>query len=143
ALPCGPRAPGRIPACAPPRQYRAFENDQSRTSVLECHVATLPARRVRGADQVASWFPDSSLPWLPSCSWPERPPPRARSPPAPGTSSVVSPPLTAALRTDVDTMPPDTTLNEFFGQHRLGNREKAACAPTSRWSSSTSWCSTH
>ena len=34
-------------------------------------------------------------------------------------------PLTAALRTDVATMPPDTTLAEFFSQHLLGNREKA------------------
>ncbi|HEX4819693.1 MAG TPA: chloride channel protein, partial [Acidimicrobiales bacterium] len=34
-------------------------------------------------------------------------------------------PLTAALRTDVATMPPDTTLNEFFWQHLIGNREKA------------------
>ena len=34
-------------------------------------------------------------------------------------------PLTAALRTDVATMPPDTTLTEFFWQHLIGNREKA------------------
>jgi len=34
-------------------------------------------------------------------------------------------PLTAALRTDVATMPPDTTLAEFFSDHLLGNREKA------------------
>lgn len=34
-------------------------------------------------------------------------------------------PLAAALRTDVATMPPDTTLNEFFWQHLIGNREKA------------------
>ena len=34
-------------------------------------------------------------------------------------------PLTAALRTDVATMPPDTTLAEFFSQHLLGQREKA------------------
>jgi CIC family chloride channel protein len=34
-------------------------------------------------------------------------------------------PLTAALRTDVATMPPDTTLSEFFSHHLLGNREKA------------------
>jgi len=34
-------------------------------------------------------------------------------------------PLSAALRTDVATMPPDTTLSEFFSHHLLGNREKA------------------
>jgi CIC family chloride channel protein len=34
-------------------------------------------------------------------------------------------PLTAALRTDVATVPPDTTLAEFFWQHLIGNREKA------------------
>jgi CBS domain-containing protein len=34
-------------------------------------------------------------------------------------------PLTAALATDVATMPPDTTLSEFFGNHLLGHREKA------------------
>ena len=34
-------------------------------------------------------------------------------------------PLTAALRTDVATMPADTTLAEFFTHHLLGNREKA------------------
>ena len=34
-------------------------------------------------------------------------------------------PITAALRTDVPTMPPDTTLAEFFGQHLLAHREKA------------------
>lgn len=34
-------------------------------------------------------------------------------------------PVTAALRTDVPTMPPDTTLGEFFWQHLIGNREKA------------------
>ncbi len=34
-------------------------------------------------------------------------------------------PLTAALRTDVATMPADTTLSEFFSHHLLGNREKA------------------
>jgi chloride channel protein, CIC family len=34
-------------------------------------------------------------------------------------------PITAALRTDVATMPPDTTLAEFFGHHLLANREKA------------------
>jgi CBS domain-containing protein len=32
-------------------------------------------------------------------------------------------PLTAALRADVPTMPPDTTLEEFFRHHLLGNRE--------------------
>jgi CIC family chloride channel protein len=34
-------------------------------------------------------------------------------------------PLTAALRTDVATMPADTALAEFFSQHLLGTREKA------------------
>ena len=34
-------------------------------------------------------------------------------------------PVTAALRTDVPTVPPDTTLGEFFWQHLIGNREKA------------------
>jgi chloride channel protein, CIC family len=34
-------------------------------------------------------------------------------------------PLTAAMRTDVATMPADTTLAEFFRHHLLGNREKA------------------
>jgi CIC family chloride channel protein len=34
-------------------------------------------------------------------------------------------PITAALRTDVATMPADTTLAEFFWHHLLGNREKA------------------
>jgi CIC family chloride channel protein len=34
-------------------------------------------------------------------------------------------PLTAALRTDVATMPADTTPAEFFWHHLLGNREKA------------------
>lgn len=34
-------------------------------------------------------------------------------------------PLTAALRTDVATVPPDTTLGEFFLLHLIGNREKA------------------
>lgn len=34
-------------------------------------------------------------------------------------------PLTAALRTDIATMPADATLAEFFWHHLLGNREKA------------------
>ena len=34
-------------------------------------------------------------------------------------------PLTAALRTDVATMPPDATLAEFFDHHLVGRREKA------------------
>jgi len=34
-------------------------------------------------------------------------------------------PLTAVMRTDVATVPPDTTLAEFFATHLLGNREKA------------------
>ena len=34
-------------------------------------------------------------------------------------------PLTAALRSDVATMPADTTLAEFFWHHLLANREKA------------------
>jgi chloride channel protein, CIC family len=34
-------------------------------------------------------------------------------------------PVTAALRTEVPTMPPDTTLAEFFWHHLIGNREKA------------------
>ena len=34
-------------------------------------------------------------------------------------------PLTTALRTDVATVPPDTTLFEFFSHHLIGNREKA------------------
>ncbi len=34
-------------------------------------------------------------------------------------------PLTTALETDVATMPPDTTLDEFFRHHLIGNREKA------------------
>ena len=34
-------------------------------------------------------------------------------------------PLTAALRADVATMPPDTTLAEFFWHHLVGQREKA------------------
>jgi predicted transcriptional regulator len=34
-------------------------------------------------------------------------------------------PITAALRTDVATTPPDATLFEFFWQHLVGNREKA------------------
>jgi CIC family chloride channel protein len=34
-------------------------------------------------------------------------------------------PITAALRTDIATMPPDTTLTEFFDHHLVGNREKA------------------
>ncbi len=34
-------------------------------------------------------------------------------------------PLTAALRTDMATMPADTTLSELFSHHLLGNREKA------------------
>src|SRR5258708_5195232 len=34
-------------------------------------------------------------------------------------------PLTAALRTDVATLPADTTLAEFFHHHLLGEREKA------------------
>jgi len=34
-------------------------------------------------------------------------------------------PLAAVLRTDVATMPADTTLSEFFSHHLLGKREKA------------------
>ncbi len=34
-------------------------------------------------------------------------------------------PITSALRTDIATMPPDTTLSEFFDHHLVGNREKA------------------
>src|SRR5207253_8015080 len=34
-------------------------------------------------------------------------------------------PLTSAMRTDVATMPADTTLAEFFRHHLLSNREKA------------------
>jgi CIC family chloride channel protein len=34
-------------------------------------------------------------------------------------------PLTTALRTDVATVPPDTTLTEFFWNHLLGQREHA------------------
>ena len=34
-------------------------------------------------------------------------------------------PITAALRTDVATVPPDTTLNEFVLHHLLSHREKA------------------
>lgn len=34
-------------------------------------------------------------------------------------------PLTSVLRTDVATVPPDTTLGEFFAVHILGYREKA------------------
>jgi len=34
-------------------------------------------------------------------------------------------PLTAAMRTDVATMPADATLREFFSHHLLGNREKS------------------
>jgi CIC family chloride channel protein len=34
-------------------------------------------------------------------------------------------PVTAALRTDVATMPPDATLAEFFQHHLVGTREKA------------------
>lgn len=34
-------------------------------------------------------------------------------------------PLTAVLRTDVATMPPDATLREFFVHHLLGNRERS------------------
>jgi CIC family chloride channel protein len=34
-------------------------------------------------------------------------------------------PVTAALRADVATLPPDATLGEFFRQHVLGHREKA------------------
>jgi CIC family chloride channel protein len=34
-------------------------------------------------------------------------------------------PVSAALRTDVATMPPDTSLSEFFRHHLIGNREKA------------------
>lgn len=34
-------------------------------------------------------------------------------------------PLTTALRTDVATAPPDTTLEEFVWQHLLGNRQQA------------------
>jgi CIC family chloride channel protein len=34
-------------------------------------------------------------------------------------------PLATALRTDIATLAPDTTLNEFFWHHVLGNREKA------------------
>jgi hypothetical protein len=34
-------------------------------------------------------------------------------------------PITAAMRTDVATMPPDTTLSEFFGHHLLANHDKA------------------
>ncbi|MDQ6617561.1 MAG: chloride channel protein, partial [Actinomycetota bacterium] len=34
-------------------------------------------------------------------------------------------PITAAMRTDVATMPPDTTLSEFFGHHLLVNHDKA------------------
>ena len=34
-------------------------------------------------------------------------------------------PLSTALRTDVATMPSDTTLGEFFRHHLIGNREKA------------------
>jgi predicted transcriptional regulator len=34
-------------------------------------------------------------------------------------------PVTAVLRSDVSSVPPDTTLDEFFEQHLLGNREKA------------------
>jgi H+/Cl- antiporter ClcA len=34
-------------------------------------------------------------------------------------------PITTALRTDMGTIPPDTTLDEFFRQHLLANREKA------------------
>lgn len=33
-------------------------------------------------------------------------------------------PLTAALRTDVSTAPPDTTVEEFVWQHLLGNRQQ-------------------
>jgi chloride channel protein, CIC family len=43
-------------------------------------------------------------------------------------------PLTAAMRTDVATMPTDTTLAEFFRHHLLGNREKAvAVVDTGRY----------
>ncbi|MGH9126959.1 MAG: chloride channel protein [Acidimicrobiales bacterium] len=34
-------------------------------------------------------------------------------------------PLTTVIRTDVATMPPDTTLDEFYRLHLLGGREKA------------------
>jgi predicted transcriptional regulator len=34
-------------------------------------------------------------------------------------------PVTAAVRTDVATMPADTTLTEFFGKHLPHNRERA------------------
>ncbi|MDQ6617382.1 MAG: chloride channel protein [Actinomycetota bacterium] len=34
-------------------------------------------------------------------------------------------PITAAMRTDVATMAPDTTLSEFFGHHLLANHDKA------------------
>ena len=34
-------------------------------------------------------------------------------------------PLSTVMQTDVDTMPPDTTLAEFFWHHLVGNREKA------------------
>jgi CIC family chloride channel protein len=34
-------------------------------------------------------------------------------------------PLSAALRTDIATVPPDTSLAEFFWQHLIGNRELA------------------
>jgi len=34
-------------------------------------------------------------------------------------------PITTALRTDVNVMPPDTTLSEFFWNHLIGSRERA------------------
>lgn len=34
-------------------------------------------------------------------------------------------PLSAALKTDVMTMPPDTTVSEFFWQHLVGTKQKA------------------
>jgi chloride channel protein, CIC family len=42
-------------------------------------------------------------------------------------------PLTSALRTDVATVPPDTTLEEFVWQHLLGNREKEVPVVDGTW----------
>lgn len=42
-------------------------------------------------------------------------------------------PLTSALRTDMPTMPPDTTLEEFVWQHLLGNRQKEVPVVEDNW----------
>jgi predicted transcriptional regulator len=42
-------------------------------------------------------------------------------------------PLTSALRTDIATVPPDTTVEEFVWEHLLGNRQKEVPVVEGTW----------